>query len=252
MFSIKGSTLKIIAVFAMITDHIGACILQRILDNHGILSTATLGINTIINLDGNNRRLAITWWIMRIVIGRIAFPIYCFLLTQGFVHTKNVLKYAIRLLVFAVLSEIPFDLAIYGQPVNILHQNVFFTLFIGLICICAVSYADNKHNGNVFIKIFIACIGMLAAQLLNTDYGAAGVAFILLLYILRHHGSLLIAVGCISSVIMLNELAAILSFVFIAGYSGERGLKCKYIFYIIYPLHLIILYVVCLLTGLST
>lgn len=252
MFSIKGSTLKIIAVLAMITDHIGACILQRILDNYGILSTASLGIKAILNLDGNNRTLAIIWWIMRIVIGRIAFPIYCFLLTEGFVHTKNVLKYAIRLLMFAFLSEIPFDLAIYVQPVNILHQNVFFTLFIGLICICAVSYADNKYNGNIFIKIITASMGMLAAQLLNTDYGAAGVAFILLLYVLRHNRSLQIAVGCISSVILLNEAAAILSFIFIAGYGGERGLKCKYIFYIIYPLHLIMLYVVCLLSGLST
>lgn len=249
-YSLKGSTLKIIAVITMIIDHIGACVLQRILDNNGVLTTAVSGINAILTLEGDNRTLAILWWFMRMIIGRIAFPIYCFLLVEGFVHTRNVAKYAVRLLMFAILSEIPFDLALYQQTVNILHQNVFFTLLISLLSIWVISYADNKLNGNIFIKILVALIGMTGAGVLNTDYGASGVAFVLILYIFRYNRSIQIIVGCIASILVLGELAAPLSFIFIAGYRGEKGLKLKYFFYIIYPMHLILLYGVCIMLGL--
>lgn len=250
-YSIKGSTLKIIAVVTMVIDHIGACVLQHVLNNNGVLAAAVSGINAILTLEGDNRTLAILWWVMRMIIGRIAFPIYCFLLVEGFYHTRNVAKYAVRLLVFAIVSEIPFNLAFYQQPFDMVHQNVFFTLLISLLSIWGFSCVDTKLKGNIFIKIFVAIIGMTGAGLLNTDYGASGVAFVLLLYIFRYNRSMQNIVGCVSSVLLLEEWAAPLAFIFIAGYKGERGLKLKYFFYIIYPMHLIILYGVCIMLGLT-
>lgn len=68
-------------------------------------------------------------------IGRPAFPVFCFFIVEGFCHTRNVKNYAVRLGIFALISEVPFDLAIFGTPFHWGHQNVFFTLFLGLLLI---------------------------------------------------------------------------------------------------------------------
>lgn len=248
-YSVKGSTLKIIAVVTMIIDHVGACVLQPMLNNKGVLATAVLGIEPILSLEGNNKILAILWWIMRMIIGRIAFPIYCFLLVEGFIHTRNVAKYVIRLFVFAIISEIPFDLAFYQQTINSMHQNVFFTLLIGLLTMWGMSYVYSKFNHGIIVQIIVALIGMSSAEILKTDYGASGVALILLLYLYRYKRNIQMIIGCVAGALILNELAASLSFIFISGYKGEKGLKLKYLFYIIYPLHLVLLHVVWVLMG---
>ena len=250
-YSIKGSTLKIIAVITMIIDHIGACVIQRMLINGGVMTVVASGIKGILNLEGDMRALAILWWVMRMIIGRIAFPIYCFLLVEGFVHTGSVGKYALRLLIFAIISEVPFDLAISGQTINWLYQNVFFTLLISLLSMWGMSYVDKKMNGNIVAKIFVTLAGMITAGVLNTDYGASGVACVLLLYISAYNRFMQNIIGAFMSVLFLGEWAAPLSFAFIGGYRGERGLDLKYFFYIIYPLHLIILYGICIMLGLG-
>ena len=77
-------------------------------------------------------------------IGRIAFPIYCFLLVEGFYHTHDVKKYISRCFLFAVISEVPFDLAVHGVWFYPGAQNVFFTLAIGLCTLYAVSACERK------------------------------------------------------------------------------------------------------------
>ena len=101
---ISGSTLKIIAIITMLIDHIGAGVLGRLLVVRGMNETADL--NAWIDA---NSTLVITYQMMRFV-GRLAFPIFCFLLIEGFEHTHDVKKYALRLLSFCLVSEIPFDL----------------------------------------------------------------------------------------------------------------------------------------------
>ena len=125
---ISGSVLKWIAVITMAIDHMGAGFLESYVMNawggSPIGNTFAGRWNEILSVDQ----------ILR-YIGRPAFPIFCFLLVQGFLHTRDVKKYAIRLGIFALISEIPFDLALHIRPFHWQNQNVFFTLLLGLLAI---------------------------------------------------------------------------------------------------------------------
>ena len=118
---ISGSTLKLIAVFSMLVDHAGATVLRTLCHLPSI--TAVPGRQTFFVSAYNLSRS----------IGRIAFPIFCFLLVEGFLHTRSAAKYAFRMLLFAVVSEIPFDLALKGAWYYPEKQNVYVTLLIGLL-----------------------------------------------------------------------------------------------------------------------
>ncbi len=140
---ISSSSLKIIAVISMLTDHFAAGVLGRYLTASGLYGldvTDTDGVMLWMG-QGHNMQLLMAYQIMR-MIGRIAFPIYCFLLVEGFEHTKNRIKYAQRLLLFAAASEIPFDLLFKGKILEFGYQNVFFTLFFGLAVMMGLSWVQ--------------------------------------------------------------------------------------------------------------
>lgn len=178
-------------------------------------------------------------------IGRIAFPIYAFLLVEGFLHTKDVKKYLARMLTFAVVSEIPFDLAVFHTPFYWGYQNVFFTLFLGLLALAGenvVHQSSGMFAGAGLWKqafVLILCVG--TAQLINCDYGAFGVFFIILLYMTRYDKKTQTILGAIS---LIWELPGILAFIPIRLYNGTRG-RCgnRYFFYAFYPAHLLALWV---------
>ena len=115
---LSGSTLKIIAIITMLIDHIGATILWM-------------------EIIYNGDQLYGLYYLCR-SIGRISFPIFCFLLVEGFMHTSDVKKYAVRLGIFALVSEIPFDLALGQQLIYAKHQDVFFGLVIALLVMMGV------------------------------------------------------------------------------------------------------------------
>lgn len=239
---ISGSTLKIIAIIAMLTDHIGAVVVL------GFLQHAWYG-----------RWLVILYYVMRLLIGRIAFPIFCFLLVEGFCHTHNVAKYASRLFVFALISEIPFNLAFEGKLFAPAYQNVFFTLFIGLLVMIAYRWIAEKLQAAVWIKLilYIAALGagMGLAFFLKTDYDAIGVGCIMALYIFRRNKAAQITAGCAGFFASCfftggSELTAPLAFIPIGFYNGRRGLKMKYFFYLFYPIHLLVLYFIVYFLGL--
>lgn len=239
---ISGSTLKIIAIISMLTDHIGAVVVL------GFLQHAWYG-QWLINL----------YYVMRLLIGRIAFPIFCFLLVEGFGHTRNAAKYALRLFVFALVSEIPFDLAFEGKLFAPKYQNVFFTLFIGLLVMMAYKGITERLKAAVWIKLilYIAALaaGMGIAWLLKTDYDAIGVGCIMALYIFRRNKAAQITAGCAGFFASCfftggSELTAPLAFIPIGFYNGKRGLKMKYFFYLFYPLHLLVLYFIVYFLGL--
>lgn len=221
-YGISGNGLKIFALITMIIDHTGAVLFPQ-------------------------------YRIMR-YIGRLAFPIYCFLIVEGAVHTRNILQYGIRLMLFAIISEIPFDLAIHRTLLEYNEQNVFFTLAIGLAVVyCAMITADMTAG-------LIGCfLGMGLALLLKTDYTAYGIMMIYCFYCFRAKPILLtVFIGLINFVMGIggtgSQKFAVLAMIPILLYSGKKsygkaGEKnqsefVKYLFYIMYPLHLLILFFV--------
>lgn len=125
---ISGSTLKLLAILSMFIDHAGATVIRTICNQPAILADASL------------RSLWNQIYSVSRSIGRIAFPIFCFLIVEGFLHTRNVRKYALRLFLFALISEIPFDLALKGNWYYPQKQNVYFTLLIGLLVLAGFRY----------------------------------------------------------------------------------------------------------------
>lgn len=252
---ISGSTIKIIAIVSMLIDHIGAGLLGRLLMKAGLMEMmSSSDLNVMMGWLAENGALYYTYTAMR-MIGRLGFPIFCFLLVEGFQRTHNVKKYALRLGIFALVSEIPFDLCFKGKFLEFTYQNVFFTLFLGLLTMIAFDWiskkewAANESLNRVVKVIFSAAalaVGAGVAHFLKTDYAATGVICIMVLYVFRKRKPLQITAGCVA---FLWEVTAPLAFIPIGFYNGQRGLKMKYFFYAFYPVHLLLIWLVCLLMG---
>lgn len=249
---ISGSTLKWIALITMLIDHIGAAVLGRMV----LISNGATIENPEVMAFAPGGMIAV-YMVMRL-IGRIAFPIYCFLIVEGFMRTHNKWKYAMRLGVFALISEIPFDLAFSSKILEFSYQNVFFTLVCGLLAMIVADLIERSvrisknHFVNKAVYWILALTAVAAfavlAEVMNTDYGAIGVGCIMILYFFRKNKIAQIAAGCVA---FCWELTASLAFLPIAFYNGERGMKLKYVFYVFYPLHLFVLYLVCLCMGIA-
>ena len=208
--------LKLIASLTMLLDHMGAVLFPEQL------------------------------WLR--IIGRMAFPIYCFLLAEGAHYTKNPARYGQRLLVGLVLSEIPFDLAQGGFIFA--HQSVMFTLLLGFLAIQAVK----RLTGSMRL---LALVPIIAAELLRTDYGAMGVLTVLLFYITRNMeekillqtlGLLALGFAVFSSSII--QFFAVLAMLPISLYSGKKHCGSKTLqwgFYLFYPAHLLVLWLIAVL-----
>ena len=230
---LTGSTLKIIAMVTMLIDHIGASILER-----GVMPKVADG--SVMDAGVEAMKVYNRWKVVDMAcrgIGRIAFPIFCFLLVEGFLHTGNWKKYFSRLFLFSLISEVPFDLAVFKSWYDFSSQNVFFTLFLGLLALAGIRWGTGLWKQALAL---IMCVG--AAQLINCDYGAFGVFFIVLLYMTRYDKKTQTVLGALS---LVWELPGILAFIPIRLYNGTRG-RCgnKYFFYAFYPAHLLILWMI--------
>ena len=224
---LSGTALKLIACVTMLLDHIGAsCIEAR----YGTAANCPAGL---LKFD----------LILRL-IGRLAFPIFCFLLVEGFLHTHDVKQYIRRLLLFGAVSEIPFDMAFFRVPFHWGDQNVYWTLALGVTAMAAMQHFQNAE-GHLTWKGGLAAVGCaLLAELAATDYGAIGVALIAALYLTRNSRTQQSILG---AGMMLFELTAPLAFVLTWFYNGQRG-RCpqwaKWAFYLFYPVHLVVLGVI--------
>lgn len=240
---LNGTQLKSYAIFAMLLDHIGliflgaatAALTRGIGYTQGFLSADLIGKLTIVLYYGFR------------TIGRTAFPIFCFLIAEGVKHTKNRFKYLLRLFLFALISEIPFDLAIYKRLLFFGKQNVFFTLLGGALLICVIEWLFSKLSGTKILAVILS-VGFTVFMIfcinkLHTDYSYRGVLLVLMLYLFREHKNL----GVLSGAFLLGDKRALLSFIPLHFYNGERG-RCpkllQYGFYAFYPLHLALLYLI--------
>lgn len=239
-FGFSGTNLKIIAVATMSIDHIGAILLET-----GLLPKITSSI-----LGGHSAEYLpsdYTFWanadmVFRL-IGRLAFPIFCFLLVEGFLHTRSAARYALRLGLFALISEIPFDFAVYNKLFANDMQNVFFTLLLGLLALIGMQYMAQLLEQYApkfrFLSVLPLIFCALLAELLHTDYSAFGVLLIGALYLSRQNRKQQCIIGAIGTA---WEITAPLAFLPIYFYNGERGKpNLKYFFYLFYPLHLLLL-----------
>lgn len=207
---LDSSMLKIIAMVIMVIDHTGAVLFPEL-----------------------------RW--MRIV-GRIAFPIFAFFVAEGFIHTRNIKKYILRMAVFALISEAAFDLAFYGA-IGFEHQNVMVTFLVALIGLWIFDSLKLKIGELPAYIVFV--LVAYAAQLLRTDYAMYGVLLVFVYYVAhenfaKKHGiSTLLQLVCQSGI----SLYSVISTPLLMLYNGRRGINLKYLFYAFYPAHLMVLYV---------
>ena len=189
------------------------------------------------------------------VIGRLAFPIYCFLLTEGIRHTRDVRRYLSRLLFAAIVSEPIYDLVLYPCVGIWQHQNVLWTLALG----CAMLWCMRMIHKPV-AKLAVMLLFALAAQLVRASYGSSGIYMIALFALCREvpEGKWALAAGLLVinwlmgsftvSVFGLDvpvQLFAELALVPIFLYSGEKRTRLKAVswgFYLFYPAHLLLLW----------
>jgi len=242
---VTSFALKIIALTTMIIDHIG-----------DVWSYAVP-----------------EYFFMRSV-GRVAFPIYAFLIAEGCRRTKNLRGYMTRLGVFALISEIPFDLCfengrVFNININNIkfftfeNQNVFFTLFLS---VCTVYVWEQlKETRFKYAGLLAFPAAMAAAEYLNADYGAKGVVIIVVLYFLSGDSpvkkitrSLALVAGVAALYLPMGYsgylfgnrvpfgftlfLFACVPAVLVLFYNGKRGPAIKYFFYLMYPLHLLAIF----------
>ncbi|WP_315121710.1 TraX family protein [uncultured Clostridium sp.] len=238
---LSGSTLKIMAVISMLIDHIAAVLILMGIYYKFIPYAENTAIAHSSNLN--------TIYLLMRAIGRISFPIFCFLLVEGYIHTSNKKKYALRLFIFALISEIPFNLAFGNKmfiPASRLN-NVFFTLFLGICVMYIIEFIKSKEINKVVTAIgIIATIVVFGviAKFIKCDFNYYGILCISLFYIFRENRILQILSGIIVFLYQAPGSFGIvyLSLLAIYFYNGERGLNTKYFFYVFYPAHLLILY----------
>ena len=215
-------SLKIIALISMLCDHIGL---------------AFLNSNLFLK-----------------IIGRISFPIFAFQISEGYKYTKNINKYFLRLLCFAIISQIPFMFFFSSINQPIFKLNIFFTLILGLLSITFYETIKNKYS-NKILSIIPVLFFVTLSQILNCDYGWFGVTIIFLFHIFKEN-KLMMNISILIVIIMkylinyiqvphIYQLYLMIgtasSLLFINLYNNKKGKNIKYLLYIFYPLHLIIL-----------
>lgn len=250
---ITGSTIKLIAIIVMFIDHTGAIILERMMISEGLGSI--MDVSSAAYFMQQNMALYVADIVLRLV-GRLGFPIFCFLLIEGFEHTHDIKKYASRLFLFALISEIPFDLGFKGTFFYWGYQNVFFTLLFGLLVMIGLRFIGEKADWNKVLKAILSVLvlvaGMGAAVFMQTDYSAFGVLTIAVMYFFRNRKTLSAGLGCTTLTVMsVTEITAFLVLIPIHKYNGERGWNIKWLFYAFYPVHILLLYLVACALGLG-
>ena len=220
---LSGAQLKMIAIFSMLIDHINkALIYPNLVSNNGALTRVS-------NLFD--------------IIGRIAFPLFCFMLVEGFFKTRSRKKYLFNLLIFGVISEVPFDMFTTASFFNMNWNNVMFTLALVLVTIWIIDSLKEKIQKKskilwYMVSLMIVLIMCIVAMAFSLDYEHHAILIGYFFY-LFHDARLLAIPFCYASIY--TTPWALLGFGLTLTYNGERGKQNKMLSYWFYPVHLLIL-----------
>lgn len=219
---LSANALKWIAVVSMTMDHMGA-----------VLFTSCIWMRCI---------------------GRLAFILYAFLITEGYIHTHNLKRYIGRLGLLALVSEIPFDLLFHGSVLYWGSQNVYFTLLLGLLGIYLMDQALQRLPVQMqFLALIPIVLVSLAAYVISCDYRYYGILIITVFYICRKNLPAAFAgVGIIQALMNTIQLFGMAAFLPIALYNGKKGWGGKglqWLFYFYYPVHMLAIYLAGRLLG---
>lgn len=221
---LDGTSLKLIAMISMVFDHVGDMFFPGAL-----------------------------WMRM---IGRLAMPLFSFCIAEGYAHTKNKQRYLMRMGVFALVSEIPFDLAFEGR-VGLGHQNIMLSFFLAILALMVFDRirGEGKEHaaGKTLLGILCVCAMAVLALLLRADYTLFAVLAVFLFYVLRNRHPLLRCGVGVSFLALTRTVgyyrATGLSLIPLLLYNGKRGRGLKWLFYAFYPGHLLLLYLLKTVLG---
>ena len=218
----SGAQLKYIAFLSMLADHVNKALIYPFLSGEGILQH----ISDVFD-----------------ILGRIAFPLFAFFLVEGFFKTGNRKKYLASLLIFGIISEIPFDMALSGVFFEPNSNNIMFTLALMLITIWTIDILKEKMQNMSkytwypvsFVIVGIMCIISMVTGL-DYEYHAIMIGY--LFYIFYNKRVFAIFLGYLA---IFKEVWSLLGFSLILTYNGKRGKQNKLFNYCFYPVHLLIL-----------
>lgn len=219
----SSAKLKFIAIFSMLVDHINkALIYPNLVSNRGFLAT----LSDVFD-----------------VIGRIAFPLFCFMLIEGFFKTRNRKKYLLNLLIFGVISEVPFDMFTTGSFYNSNWQNVMLTLALVLVTVWIVDTLKIKMQNRpkllwYTVSILIVAVMCAVAMMFSLDYEHHAILIGYFFYLFYGKPIFAIPFGYAS---MYTQPWSLLGFGLTLTYNGERGKQNKMLNYWFYPVHLLII-----------
>ena len=219
----SGAQLKYIAFLSMLIDHVNKALMYPLLTENGFLRY----VSDVFD-----------------ILGRVAFPIFMFFLVEGFFKTGNRFKYLLNLIVFGIISEIPFDLfqsAVLFQPNS---NNVMFTLALALVMIWVIDELKVPKSYIIPpvlwfpVSIIIVITVCLLSMIWGLDYEYHGILIAYFFYIFRNNPILSIIGGYLS---IFKTPWALLGFGLTLTYNGKRGKQNKILNYLFYPVHLLIL-----------
>ena len=220
---LDGTLLKLLAMVSMVFDHVGDMFFPEQ-----------------------------TWMRM---IGRLAMPIFSFCIAEGYAHTRDKNKYMLRMGLFAIVSELPFDLA-FSRGLDWGHQNIMLSFLISILALRSFDWLLGEANpetgkfqaGRAALGV-LAVLGMAGlALLLKADYTLFAVIAVFLFYVLRHRHPVLrsaVGVGFLALTRTVGYYCATgLSLIPLLLYNGKKGRGLKWLFYVFYPGHLLLIWLV--------
>ena len=237
---ITADGLKMFACIVMLIQTVGIAVIEKGMIHLDQYTQESL--NQAMSQDSRLMTLAGIGSIMQL-IGGMAIPVFAFLLVEGFRNTSDYKKYLLTMIITALVSEIPYDLAICGKVWDLSSQNAMITMCICLIMLkCMELFSNSSGFAGSMVRILIMIAAIVWVSIFRAEYGLCMVLLVTVFYVFDTRNVLKTVLGCIIS---LMYVTGPIAFYGIWCYNGERKDRInKYVYYAFYPLHLLVLGVI--------